>query len=150
VHPRVIQHPTMPLYLGGFRHCRVSQGSGSRLSAQACSSTATCLMTPDLTPPRGWAPGLPHIAWLRNPPLHARGLWSPHAPHSSPQVIGRNKERLSCNRHAAMLPCYRGTPTRCITEAPARRVDIRCYHDLQNVQAGSQCTAARLMTRGCG
>jgi hypothetical protein len=57
--------------------------------------------------------------------------------HGSPWAVGRrDKRRLSCN-DMQRGSCVSKTRPR-VTEAPARRVGRRCYHDMQTVRQALQ------------
>jgi hypothetical protein len=76
---RVPRPRTSPLCRGGLQRFHMSLSFGSRFL------------------PR-WAPTLPHVLWLR----------CCHVFHSPQRVMDhKNKERLSCPRHAGRLTCFR-------------------------------------------
>jgi hypothetical protein len=92
--PPALQLWTLSSCRGGLRCRHVPLGSEPRFPAREGSGTVTCLTAPNSASPRG-------------------ELQCCHVLHDSQRVIHhRNKEMLSCPRHAARLTCFYGTLTR--------------------------------------
>jgi hypothetical protein len=106
----------------------VSCGPRPCLCAEVGSGTSMCLVAPDLASLLRCAPALPRVPQLRTSLPCRGGLRRFHMSHGSglclPEgessgattslrllqaVENRNKERLSCPRHAAKLACFQGT-----------------------------------------
>jgi hypothetical protein len=65
--PCVLKHRTKPPRLGGLWRCHVSRDSEPHPSAWEGSDATTCPMTPNLAPPRRWAPVNQCVLWLQTP-----------------------------------------------------------------------------------
>jgi hypothetical protein len=112
-------------------HCHVSCSLGSHLPAEVGSGAITCHAALDLVSVLRWAPMLPRVPRLRSLPFwevsssvatcpmalgsaFLRGdLRCCHVSHGPRRAVDhRNKERLSCPKHAASLTCFHGTLVR--------------------------------------
>jgi hypothetical protein len=130
VHPRAATYPValdLTPCRGGLRCYHVSRGPRPCLPTEVGSGATTCPAAPYLTSLLRWAPTLPCVPQLRSSLPCRGGLRHFHLSHGSgiflpkgrapmlpcvprPQwaVDHRNKERLSCPRHATRLACFRG------------------------------------------
>jgi hypothetical protein len=108
-----------------LQSCHVSRGPGPCILTEVSSGAATCPSASSLASLLRWAPALPCVPGLRALPSWegssgattcptARGsaflrgeLWCCHVSHDPRQAVDhRNKEMLSCPRHAVRLACF--------------------------------------------
>jgi hypothetical protein len=134
--PCVLGLRTPPLRLGGLQRCHVHWGSGPHHIIQAGSGTTTRPSAPNPASPSRRSPMLTCTLWLQTAPRLRSGLRCLHVSYCSLRLMSRrDKERLSCNGIQQGSRVSKARP--CVTEAPARRVNRWCYHDLQTVWTGA-------------
>jgi hypothetical protein len=122
---------TTPLCRGGIRCHHVSCGPVPHILAEVSFDAVMCPSALDLASLMRWALVLPRVTWLwalsfwegssgaaicptaRDSAFLKGELLCCHVSHGPWRAVNhRNKEKLSCPRHAARLACFQGTLVR--------------------------------------
>jgi hypothetical protein len=130
--PRVPRPRTSPPCRGGIQCCHMSRGPRPHLLADMTSNTVMCPSSLDLASLPRWAPVLPHVPLLWALPPRggsSSGATCPTSP-SRLWTIGIKKGLaalvMQLDSHVSKIRSR-------VTEAPARRVDRRRHHNLQDM-----------------